>query len=177
MLIPVFRTWVAGEVVTAAYMNSNIRDAGNFFLARPLAVLRQTVGQSVATSGSGAPLLFDAEDIDSDNGHSTVTNTSRYTAQTTGWYLPSGGVGWTASATGRRGCWWLLTGTGVNGTESMLQTTAANSVCVPSRARPVFMTALTDYLELNGYQDTGGALTTSVVTIEQSHMTVFYIHT
>jgi hypothetical protein len=73
--LPSFRTWTAGEIVTAAYMNSNVRDAGNFFLSWPVFEGRQAVAQSF-TSGAPTALLIDTEDIDTDNGHSTVTNTS-----------------------------------------------------------------------------------------------------
>jgi hypothetical protein len=77
-------TFTAGEVVTPSNLNNNTVSAFAFSSAPPLAVLRQTVLQ---TSLSGwASVLFDTEDEDSDGGHSTVTNTSRYTAQTAGWY-------------------------------------------------------------------------------------------
>jgi hypothetical protein len=84
--VPAEITWVTGQIVTAAQLNANLRDAINFLIAPPLFVGRQTVAQN----GHHRHHL--------DAGHlgrrgqrqrrrtRTVTNTSRYTAQTQGWY-------------------------------------------------------------------------------------------
>lgn len=77
-------TFTAGEVVTPANLNNNTVSAFGFTSAPPLCKLRQTVLQTSLSSWQS--VLWDTEDVDSDNGHSTVTNTSRYTAQTAGWY-------------------------------------------------------------------------------------------
>lgn len=97
--VPVEITWTTGQVVTAAQLNTNIRDAINFILGPPMFVLRQTVAQSIADTTVTA-LTWDAEDLDRDNGHSTVTNTSRYTSQTTGWYDLHGQDGFASITSG-----------------------------------------------------------------------------
>lgn len=177
MVIPTFRTWVAGEVVTAAYMNSNVRDGGNFFLATPIAELRQTVAQSL---GSGAPtaILLDTEDVDTDAAHSTVTNTSRYTPQTAGYCQYSGGISYAVNATGVRGAYWYLNAAVVNATETMLATAAAVFVSVAARTKQIFANGSTDYVEIYSYQTSGGALNTAVAaTGAQSGVSVRYVHT
>lgn len=59
---------------------------GSVSAAGPLAALRQTAVQSNFTNGGEVAVLFDTEDVDTHNGHSTVTNTSR-------WTVPSGWAG------------------------------------------------------------------------------------
>lgn len=170
--VPVQITWVVGQVVTAAQLNANVRDAVNFLLAPPMAELRQTVQQSIPTGGSGAALLFDAEDLDRDNGHSTVTNTSRYTAQTPGWYQGSGG-GSSFVGAGRRTFWWNVNGTSLNASEAGL--TAGPAATAPAaRTKQMFMN-IGDYLELIMWQDTGGAINTFTTGTAQPGMSIRWV--
>ncbi len=175
--LPSFRTWVTGEVVTAAEMNSNIRDSGNFFLSWPVFEGRQTVGQSVANGNATVGLVLDTEDVDTDNMHSTVTNPSRVTPATAGRYQHSGGVGWVANATGRKGCWWRLNGADITGSETIGPSSAAGTTVVCARAKTTFFNGTTDYLELLPYQESGSALLTSVATFEQSTVSVRMVGT
>lgn len=147
-------------MVTAAFMNSNIRDAGNFFLSWPVCEARQTVAQSL-TSGSGLAILFDTNDIDTDGGHSTVTNTSRYTAKTQGRFQIAGGVGYASNAAGSRWAYWSFNGTAGNGTS---QSILGNVTRVLAATMTSFFNGTTDYVELFGLQNTGGALNTDVGT-------------
>ncbi len=68
----------------------------------PIAVLKQTVSQSVPNATWGI-ITFDAEDVDTYGGHSTTSNTSRYTCQYAGWYRIGGRAAFAANATGSRG--------------------------------------------------------------------------
>lgn len=81
--IPVYRTWVSGEVVTAAEMNANIRDAGNFQLAKPYVDVDAS-GNTTLGAGTAVLISFDTENEDNDSMHSTSTNPSRIIAQTAG---------------------------------------------------------------------------------------------
>jgi hypothetical protein len=100
---------VAGDDATQARVLT-WADAANYLLGnassggskKAVAKFRQTVSQSLATSGTAAAVLFDTEDGDYDNGHSTVTNTSRYTAQTAGWNIINYTVGFASNAVGYR---------------------------------------------------------------------------
>lgn len=174
--LPSFRTWVSGEVVTAAYFNANVRDAGNFFVAVPIAELRQTTNQSIP-SATYTALLFDSEDVDSDNAHSTVTNTSRYTAQTSGWFRFDGGCSFAANATGRRILAWFKNGSIINGNTVMLGNAGGGATTdIPARSKLIQMNGSTDYVELSAYQESGGALLTFANSSEQPHMSVFWVH-
>ncbi len=174
--LPVMRTWVAGELVTAAYMNSNVRDAGTFLLGRPAANLRQSVAQSVASSVY-VPILWDTEDLDRDGGHSTVTNTSRYTAQTPGYYW----VAWTLP--------FVLNGTGgrggrirTNGTDTQANAVAAafgptsTTVTIAVAASGIqYLNGTTDYVELCAFQSSGVALNTYVQTDAVPRMSLLWV--
>lgn len=173
--VPVFRTWVAGEVVTAAYFNSNVRDAGNFFLSTPVAELRQTVAQSM-TNNSTLPVVFDTEDIDTDNGHSTVTNTSRYTVQTAGRFQFSGGCSFAANATGVRTVVWEVNGSIVSGTTHQQAATATTAQRLPA---PTYTAPLSvgSFGELAYFQTSGGALNTDASGGGQPRMSVRWVGT
>lgn len=176
MIVPVFRTWVAGEIVTAAYMNTNIRDAGNFFVAVPLAVLRQTVAQSIP-NGAFTALLLDTEDIDRDGGHSTVTNTSRYTAQTAGWYTFQGSINFTANVTGQRTIVFRPNGGAATTYKNKVQIPMAGTVGSGSvvTTATFSMNGTTDYVEILGWQNSGGALLTYITDEGNPSMAVRWV--
>jgi hypothetical protein len=147
-------------VLTAAQLNTYLSNAVSFFLAPPLALLRQTVAQSVPT-GAFTALTMDTEDLDRDGGHSTTTNTSRYTAQTAGYYLCSGLVGWSSSATGRRATRWQVNGSATNASDAIFAAVIASAINVVPPTKPIFLN-VGDYLEMAAFQDSGGALLTAV---------------
>ena len=70
--MPVEKTWSTGEIVTAAELNSNVRDAINFLLATPRVVLTFSGTTSVSSSASASLLYWDTEIVDSDGMHSNT---------------------------------------------------------------------------------------------------------
>jgi hypothetical protein len=83
--IPVYTTFVAGTVVTAAELN-NFNTAGNFWLARPYCDVENTTGPSMV-AGTALLVVFDTENEDNDAMHSTSTNPSRIIFQTLGAFM------------------------------------------------------------------------------------------
>lgn len=171
--------WVAGTDYTTAALLQTISDSILYLLGsttsvstrRPTVQMRQTVAQSI-TSGTFTAVTFDAEDLDYDNGHSTAANTDRYTANTTAWYSVSGGVSYAANATGMRGLRYTVNGTGVNGSEVNVQAGPASvTTSVPGRTMLVFLNS-GDILRVEAFQNSGGALNTSVAGSQQSTLTV-----
>lgn len=159
--VPVEITWVTGQVVTAAQLNANVRDAVNFLLSPPICQVRQTVAQSIPNNTNTAVLL-DAEDIDNDGMHSTITNTSRLTAATTGRYAVGGGGTFASNTTGVRLASYAVNGTEVPGTRVIAAPVGSSTQTdMADRAMSVFLNA-GDYLEMLLYQNSGGALNTSV---------------
>lgn len=135
---------------------------------------RQTVAQTLSTA-TWTAITFDVEDADSPVGqHSTASNTDRYTALYTGLYAASGGVSFAGNATERRGARWTLNGTVINGSSSLIYAGGANPIVVPAQGITVALTAA-DILRLEGYQQSGGNLNTSVTAPDQSAMTVHMI--
>jgi len=172
--VPSFRTWVVGELVTASFMNTNIRDAGNFFTADPCAEMRQAVAQSIPNSANTA-ILLDTEDLDSDNGHSTVTNTSRYTAQTAGWWRVMGGVSLTGNATGTRNLFIAKNSGAVAGTGTNNGVPGAASWAGATKSKLVSL-IVGDFVEVFFFQNSGGALNTLVSGVEiQAAMSVQWV--
>lgn len=134
----------------------------------PRALLRQTVAQSLTNSAFTA-LTFGTEDIDSHNGHSTSTNTSRYTVQTgyDGDYQLSGTAAIAAAAGGGRGTRWFKNGTAINGSETMVGN--VNPLNQGQPAVTIIVSAVAgDYFELAAWQDSGGAINSAVVAPAQS---------
>lgn len=172
--VPSQSTVSAGGTLTAALWNDDVRDAINFFLNPPSGQFRQSAAQSIANNTYTA-LLFDVEESDNDSGHSTVANTSRYNAVTAGRFQLSGGYSAAASAGGgRRITRWAVNGTAVNGSNAG-QTSDANVVYnQPARVITQFLN-VGDYVELWAFQDSGGALNTSVTAENQPSMTVCWI--
>jgi hypothetical protein len=172
--VPSEMTFVAGEVLTAAQMNTNVRDAVNFIIAPPLAQLVQAVVQSVGDSAWTA-LTFTTETIDRDGGHSNVTNTPRYTAQTAGWYLMQGTVSWTANATGGR-----QASFGVNGSSTLFskvfQAGTAAFVGSVTTSGTTYLN-VGDYAQLFSWQNSGGANNTVINTESGPVFTLRWVST
>lgn len=150
----------AGAILTAAEWNTNVRDAVNFLTAPPLCVMRQTSVQPLPASAFTA-LLFDTEDIDRDNGHSISTNTSRYTAQTAGWYEIQSSITWAATGLNPGYCGIVLR---VNGATlfaySLIEVSTGNGLGQTTSA--TYYCNVGDYIESCAANGTTGASNSSV---------------
>jgi hypothetical protein len=82
------RTWVAGDVLTAAQLNQDVRDNVSFLANEPSCRVYHNVDQSIAHS-TLTTLAFNSERYDTDTMHDTVTNNSRITFTTAGVYVVS----------------------------------------------------------------------------------------
>jgi hypothetical protein len=174
MTVPVQITWVAGQIVTAAQLNANVRDAVNFLLNPPAAAVRQTVAQTLTTATTTA-ITMDTEDRDNDGMHSTSSNTSRLTANTPGWYLAAGGVTFVANATGARTVFWRVNAIvmpPLGGIE--IGNPGGASSRVPCSPYQFFLNA-TDFLEIVANQNSGANLNTEALTGEQSSLSAQWI--
>jgi hypothetical protein len=140
----------------------------------PVAQLRQTTAQTGLANGAWTSIAFNAEDIDTHGGHSTVTNNSRYTAQKAGKYRLGGGVAWNTEATGTFWTRWAKGGTEINGSGLNMVTTTSQSM-VPARDIIVSL-AVGEYVELQSAQFSGGTGDTYVgVAYAQSSMVVQWV--
>lgn len=135
-----------------------ILDRIELLSSKPEAFLRQSSAQSI-TNGSWQALNFNAEDIDTHDGHSTVTNTSRYTCKVAGTYDINAHGGFAANSTGHRGVRIHKNGSLVNGSATYFQTTTAD--VWSSSAYAKISMAVGDYVEVYVIQDSGGSVNSS----------------
>lgn len=94
MQVPSLDTWLAGERATAAKLNKNIRDFGNFVKGPPFAWAWRNAAYNTPTAWTDISL--DSEKYDNDNMFSGSGN---LTVQTPGYYRIEGQVRWTSNAT------------------------------------------------------------------------------
>jgi hypothetical protein len=69
---------------------------------RPVLVTRRSATNPGWTSNTWAFLGYDTNEKDTESGHSTSTNSHRYTAATAGWYWFGIEVSWNGNVTGGR---------------------------------------------------------------------------
>src|SRR5690242_10867425 len=115
--------------------------------------------QSINPGTTDVPLNLDTEDWDSDNGHSTTTNTSRYTVQVAGTYRVTGIGGVIANATGNRKLGININGGNVRGAQVQLVGMGGNSWCGSVSTEVACVVG--DYLEVVIWQSSGIALNTA----------------
>ncbi|MFJ7269435.1 hypothetical protein ACIQV3_22785 [Streptomyces sp. NPDC099050] len=138
----------------------------------PLAILQQTVVQSVA-HGAWGVITFDTEIKDTYNGHSTTSNTSRYVCQLAGTYRITGRAAFATNSTGSRGARIHLNGTYIQGAANL---GAAGTLAGIFEASHLLDLAVGDYVEVAGGQNSGGALSTAYAGESASMMYVEWIH-
>lgn len=157
--VPSPPTEAPGNFNTAALFNAQVRDLNNFALAVPVFSGYQASSQAISNS-TWTSITIDTERLDSDGGHSTVTNTSRYTATVPGLYLVFGTVAWAASGTGYRRTAVALNGSRPQGSAAgfdQAQVVQAGTFAMAL----ITMNGVGDYVELQGQQNSGGALSTA----------------
>lgn len=161
--IPVYTTFTAGSVLTAAQLNTQIVTAGAFFLQRPMCSVTNAAGLAGVATGVSTLVPFDTESEDNDSMHSTVTNNSRIIFQTLGWWAITPFSGWASSATGSRALDIRLNAAGASGggtklTGFSVQGAAASDTFQLSLAWRYRALNIGDYFEMFITQNSGGAL-------------------
>ena len=141
----------------------------------PISQLRATTATSL-TAAVATSVAFATEDYDDDNMHDTVTNNTRLTARRAGRYEINGAVAFTFNATGRRAVQYGLNGLPINGSQTLIQAVTTGSGVTQVTGRQLYVTlAIGDYVELMGFQDSGGALLTAVGGVNQSTLLARYL--
>ncbi|MFE9448261.1 hypothetical protein [Streptomyces sp. NPDC006739] len=172
--VPVPASEVPGAFITSALWNANVYNGLTYLLNPPVFFGYQTSGQSL-TSGTGIAVTLDTETIDTYGGHSTTTNTSRYTAQVAGTYLVSGG----ASVNGATSQTYLAAYICKNGVEQpgsrgMVPGNSSHTYTVSAITISVVL-AVGDYVEIFVQAD-GTSPTTHGSATQTSSMSVTWIH-
>lgn len=154
------RTWVAGETVTAAQLNTHLRDNLDFLHSKDHASAYDSTNQSL-TDATYENVTFDSEHFDSNSMHSTASNTSRIKCNSDGLYLAVFKVTFDTNTTGIRRVQLRenAAGSSAGGTARGVWNGPAlsgeNTVVGGSR---LLRLNNTDYVEIFAYQDSTGAL-------------------
>lgn len=99
------RTWTTGDTITAALLNTHLRDNLNYLYDPPGCLAIRTSNQSI-TSGSQTVVNFNSTDVfDTDTMHDTSTNPDRITPNTSGAYVVSLNIEFAPNSTGFRRAW------------------------------------------------------------------------
>ena len=166
--IPTIATATAGSVVTAAYVNS-IKAANDFWALTPQCYAYMNALPANFTTSVGAAIGLDAEIFDivqsgDTASHDNTTQPSRMFARTTGKYEVSGQVQYAFNATGIRVAAIRMNAAGsytggtllVQNSQQALTGTgnSTSASCLPV----VYPMNAGDYIELFGWQNSGGSL-------------------
>lgn len=168
----------AGSRVTGTTYEADITDAMNFMANVPYAVLLQTVSTQTLTTATWTTLLWDnpssANMVDTYGGYNPGSSQSRYTAVVAGTYRIRGLASFANNATGLRATKILKNGTPIQGSSDRR---AAPSVSGATSECEWFVPmAVSDYVEIQAYQSSGGNLATLVDTDACSSMLVQWMH-
>lgn len=168
---------VTGTAISSTTFGVPVKNNCDALANPPIAKMRNSANQSI-TNGTDTAMTWDTEDFDTVGGHSTVTNTSRYTCQAgyAGYYQVNGTVFYAASTLGSfRTAWFKVNGTDVTGSSNK-SLVAANTTMSVSTGTKVFLNA-GDFVELWTRQDTSGALAAiGTAARETSWFEVEWVH-
>lgn len=145
-------TKATGDLVTAAAWNEQI--ANNMLALAAGARVYHSAAQSIANTTTTV-LAFDSERYDTDVIHDTATNNSRLTCKTAGKYLITAHIDWDGAVAGARSIQILLNGTTIIAADFDASIGAGG---MQQSISTVYALAVNDYVEVQVFQSSGGAL-------------------
>jgi len=162
--IPTVTAVTAGSVATAAQFNA-IKAAIDFWALTPRCYAYGSATQSLTTAtytmlALGAE-VFDIVQSGDTAMHDNTTDNSRITIRTPGKYALTGQISYASNATGVRKCLIVKNGTTVLA-EADIPAIAGGITSVVGAGPVIVPLAAGDYVELQAYQSSGGALATDV---------------
>jgi hypothetical protein len=171
--------WNVGDIASASLLNSQLYNLATFLLNPPyfFGYQASATAQSITSSGGTFySVILDSEFADTEGGHSTTTNNTRYTCQIAGRYQADGAVTFANTSTaGFRAAKFLINGgTSVAGSETM---SAASTFDTTVRASTDVYMNVGDYIELQCLQNSGGnlAITSNVSLDYVTHLRLRWI--
>jgi hypothetical protein len=172
LAVPAWATNLApGQFETAALLNT-IGSNGSFLTNPPVFQAYQSSAQSIA-NGALTAMGLNTTAVDTYSGHSNVTNNSRYTPTAPGYYLCLGQIGYAANGTANRLGVFYKNGASVPlGQIGVFTPTSGNNAVTPASTL-IQCNGTTDYIELFGYQNSGGALNT---VPDQTGFVALFVH-
>jgi hypothetical protein len=168
--VPTPSTAAAGNFLTSALWNAQVRDAINFLTNPPIFFGYQSVAQSLPATTYTA-IGMDTETLDSYGGHSTTTNTSRYVCQLAGTYEVCAVAAVQPNSGGFASAYVAKNGSEIIGSRIAYAAMSGHNSAAPTAVTQVQL-AVGDYVELYVYS--GVAVSTAVGP--WSSLTVKFIH-
>lgn len=170
--IPLTATKSSGQLITGALWNAGPYYLGSFLLNVPIFRAQQANFQNVTTS-VWTSMALDSTDVDTDGGHSNVTNNSRYTCQVPGWYWVEGYFSVGIFAQSRFAAAIYKNGSPIAGS---MQTTVKINDLQSIAASAIVQLAAGDYVETLGWHNVGSTITTFAGADLRPCMNAFWIH-
>lgn len=165
-------TAVSGAILTAAWLNTYVRDNIAWMATdSPACRANRTTAFAHNSSGNWLSVPMDAERFDNAAMHSTVSATDRITVPTGGGgkYMFGGAVEWQNSSAG-----WRYLAVTLNGiTTYLAQTSATNdaTLFITQSLMTMWHCAAGDYALLAGWQNSAGTLN---IQVKASYSPEFY---
>ena len=141
-------TATAGEVLTAAFWNTNVRDNTSFLFTPPMVRAVRSTNQSIP-GATETTVEWNAEDYDTDTMHDNSVNPSRITIKTAGIYLFTAGLNFGSGSGATTQIFLRLNGSSVFA--RMIYDASATATSVTA----MYKCAVNDYVEVRVYIGTG----------------------
>jgi len=183
-VVPTIASESPGNFITGALWNAQVGGIMQWLIGSgsnglPMFFGYQGTAQSIGSGTTGAAITIDTEVIDTDGGHSTVSNTSRYTCQVAGYYLVWGCVSWVTNATEERITYYQKNGAVIVGGSSVQANpvTSSHATVIPGTIMILPM-SVGDYFEVWGSQVSGSSLNTQADATQgkNSSMLCVWLH-
>ena len=174
--VPSPRTWTVGELLTAAKLNTDLRDGLNFLLAPPRVLTQKSTSQTGLGGSTFHAVTWDNEITDTDGGHSNSTNNTRYTIQTAGAWEFSCSVLWSNdSSTGGRAALFRKNGSTVLPGITHFPGMSSGSSCVSVTTTALL--SVSDYVEVIAFHSAGSNLTLNTSADAPAFMSARWVGT
>lgn len=164
------KTWVTGEPVTAGDLNEQGKNHIDFLTNRiPHAQAENRTEANSIANNTWTDIKLETVLRDTESG---FDGNGAYTVQVSGWYYCIGGVVWSDNATNSRGVRFAIN-SWPHPSGAQVKRSSSAVACGVNIAR---MIPLTEgmVLTIQGWQDSGGALTTKLTEPEISFLDVFF---
>lgn len=152
------KTWAVNDVLTAADMNTYVRDNMNVVGVPPLARATMTAGPPTIANNAWTTLVLPTRDLDQDPTGSLIYDTASgiFTCRTAGVYQAVAEVRWAANATGGRGLGWSYNAASP---PTWSDTQAGNATGTSQGCTsPLVRLAVNDTLRVLAFQSSGAGL-------------------
>lgn len=161
---PAQHSYASAEALTAANLNTHPNGITWLTSSRPLLLAHQASATTSIPNTTWTAITYDTVDSDSESGFNS--STGRYTFNQMGWYFLSGSINFAGNATGIRAMHWNTSYGIIIGLEC-----SPAAVVPPGTTNPALNTSLNmgtligaksgDWVQMEGYQNSGGALSTA----------------